>query len=257
MARIRTAISLLACARLGAPAQRRPEGQKRRCSQRGRDAHARRRRDHRMLGTINAFLCGIGGGGWFGRRENIVSALWTMITMPALGNETMYSNNTATTVGGLSVGVPGELCGRQTLHARHESSWADLLQPAIRLARYGFTVTQDLWPRATLSSPTDVANYTAILIQATKFAYGQRTTVGDPAFTKKMTRLEKRYLTDEVVQKVREMLPHNETYEAKYYDPASYQVLSDNGTSHMAAVDKDGNAVSLTTTVNLGWGSRF
>ncbi|KAF8990488.1 hypothetical protein BDZ89DRAFT_1054869 [Hymenopellis radicata] len=70
--------------------------------------------------------------------------------------------------------------------------------------------------RATLSSPTDLANYTAI---------------------------------------VREMLPHNTAYEAEYYDPASYRVLSDISTSHMAAV-KDGNAVSLTMTVNLGWGSQ-
>ncbi len=68
--------------------------------------------------------------------------------MPALGNETMYSNNTnptASTVGGLSVGVPGELRGWKTLHARHgKLPWAELFQPAIRLARYGFTVNQDL-----------------------------------------------------------------------------------------------------------------
>ncbi|KAF9021815.1 gamma-glutamyltranspeptidase [Hymenopellis radicata] len=334
------------------------------------------------VGTINAFHCGIGGGGFMLVRSQgkhgraSYETIDFRETMPALGNETMYSNNTnptASTVGGLSVGVPGELRGWQTLHARHgKLAWAELFQPAIRLARYGFTVTQDLedalassypfltadplWaetyaPNGTLArkgstlyrkryaktletlalhgadafykgplaertstaaraaggilTPADLANYTAIvrspnnityrgrfrifstvapssgsvvlsalrifdayagdtetdlrthqLIQATKFAYGQRTNFGDPAFTKNVTRLEKTYLTEEVVEKVREMLPQNTTYVAKYYDPASYQVLSDNGTSHMVAVDKDGNAVSLTTTVNLYWGSQ-
>jgi gamma-glutamyltranspeptidase / glutathione hydrolase len=34
-------------------------------------------------------------------------------------------------------------------------------------------------------------------------------------------------------------------------------VLDDHGTSHLASVDKYGGAVSLTTTVNLYWGSEI
>ncbi len=103
---------------------------------------------------------------------------------------------------------------------------------------------------------TETDLHTHQLIQATRFAYGQRTNFGDPAFTKNVTRLEQEYLSDEVVEKAREMLPQNTTYAANYYDPAAYQILSDNGTSHIAAVDRHGNAVSLTTTVNLYWGSQ-
>ena len=42
--------------------------------------------------------------------------------MPAAGNETLYLNatsKTASTIGGLAVGVPGELRGWEKLHTRH------------------------------------------------------------------------------------------------------------------------------------------
>lgn len=70
-------------------------------------------------------------------------------TMPAAGNETMYSqygvNQTKSTIGGLAVGVPGELRGWEMLHKRHGSlPWKDLFQPAIHLARTGYPVNEDL-----------------------------------------------------------------------------------------------------------------
>lgn len=37
----------------------------------------------------------------------------------------------------------------------------------------------------------------------------------------------------------------------------SYEVLSDRGTSAMVAADDSGLSISLTTTVNLYWGSRI
>jgi gamma-glutamyltranspeptidase / glutathione hydrolase len=86
--------------------------------------------------------------------------------MPAGGNETMYINSTIpnpSTIGGLAVGVPGELRGWESLHKRYgKLPWEDLsvpssistvlladlgmcrFQPAIKLARYGFKVNQDL-----------------------------------------------------------------------------------------------------------------
>lgn len=61
----------------------------------------------------------------------------------------MYSqygvNQTKSTIGGLAVGVPGELRAWETLHARHGSlPFAKLFAPAIDLARNGFVVNRDL-----------------------------------------------------------------------------------------------------------------
>ena len=42
-------------------------------------------------------------------------------------------------------GVPGELRGLEHLHTNYgKLPWAHVMQPAIDVARYGFTVTQDL-----------------------------------------------------------------------------------------------------------------
>jgi gamma-glutamyltranspeptidase/glutathione hydrolase len=61
----------------------------------------------------------------------------------------MYSaagvNQTLSTIGGLAVGVPGEMRGWEQLHSRHgRLPWAELFQPAIHLARNGFVVNVDL-----------------------------------------------------------------------------------------------------------------
>lgn len=86
-------------------------------------------------------------------------------------------------------------------------------------------------------------------MEATRFAYGQRTEYGDPAFTPNVTELEAYFLTNAVTNEVRSKIVDNATFPITYYNPENYQVLIDNGTSHMAVIDKDGMSVSLTTTV--------
>nr|UHN91797.1 gamma-glutamyl transpeptidase [Lentinula edodes] len=95
------------------------------------------------------------------------------------------------------------------------------------------------------------------LIEATRFAYGQRTEYGDPAFTSNVSQLEAYFLTESVVNQTRNKIVDNKTFPVTYYNPENYQVVIDNGTSHMAVIDKNGMAVSLTTTINNYWGSQL
>jgi gamma-glutamyltranspeptidase/glutathione hydrolase len=94
------------------------------------------------------------------------------------------------------------------------------------------------------------------VIQATKFAYGQRANFGDPAFTANVSSLEKSYITENVAKAARAKIVDNDTFNVTYYNSQSYVPTAEGGTSHIAAADATGMAVSLTTTVNLIWGSQ-
>lgn len=94
------------------------------------------------------------------------------------------------------------------------------------------------------------------MIESTKFAYGQRATLGDPAFTSNVTSLEQQYITEEVAALARAKISDKQTFESAYYTPSGYIPTQEFGTSYLATVDGNGMAVSLTTTVNLYWGSR-
>ncbi|WFD29966.1 hypothetical protein MSPP1_000980 [Malassezia sp. CBS 17886] len=95
------------------------------------------------------------------------------------------------------------------------------------------------------------------LIEATKFAFGERTHYGDPAFVRNITRLEALAITDAAAEKRRGLISDRHVFPPEYYDPEKRDVMTDGGTSHLSAVDADGMAVSMTTTVNLLWGARF
>lgn len=94
------------------------------------------------------------------------------------------------------------------------------------------------------------------VVEANKFAYGQRATLGDPAFTANVTTLEKLYLTEQVASEARAKISDDATFATTYYDPTDYIPFEEGGTSHLAVIDGSGMAVSLTTTVNLIFGSR-
>lgn len=59
------------------------------------------------------------------------------------------------------------------------------------------------------------------------------------------------------IAKKKSLITDNSTHPAAYYDPQRFDVLTDAGTSHLAAIDNDGLSVTMTTTINLFWGSQI
>jgi gamma-glutamyltranspeptidase / glutathione hydrolase len=64
-------------------------------------------------------------------------------------------------------------------------------------------------------------------------------------------------LTDTTAQLIRSKISDFQTENVSWYDPKGIESLDTPGTSHVVTADKDGMAISLTTTINLLFGSQL
>lgn len=109
---------------------------------------------------------------------------------------------------------------------------------------------------------SDIGNASALNIsthridEAMRFAYGERANLGDPLYLQGLQTYEDQMLSDSVAQEVRAKIT-NVTHPVAYYDPAGLESLETPGTSQIVAADITGMAISLTTTVNLLFGSQL
>lgn len=103
----------------------------------------------------------------------------------------------------------------------------------------------------------DIYNEPEVLhkyIEAMKFAYAQRTLLGDHDFVKgameRARNLTTREYTDWIIQRMKKVAQPSKNYGgiAQYQPP-------DHGTSHVSVLDQYGNAVSATTTINRWFGA--
>jgi len=51
-------------------------------------------------------------------------------------------------------------------------------------------------------------------------------------------------------EELRKLIDDKTTHSFDYYGPINYNTDVTDGTSHLSVIDKDGNAVALTTSIN-------
>lgn len=97
------------------------------------------------------------------------------------------------------------------------------------------------------------------IIEAFKFAYAQRPYLGDPKFVNdtKMQQIVKSTMDVEFNKKLYKMIWDNSTHiNASYYEGKNF--LSDEGsTTHLSVLGPNGDAVSVTSTINYYFGGKF
>ncbi|XP_065561496.1 scoloptoxin SSD14-like isoform X2 [Artemia franciscana] len=95
------------------------------------------------------------------------------------------------------------------------------------------------------------------LTEAFKFAYAQRTKLGDADFEPSAAELVKLLTSEEFAAETRENISDTQTFnDPSYYGAEVYQP-DDHGTSHISIIDEYGNAVALTATINLYFGAGY
>jgi len=109
---------------------------------------------HAVLGLVEPQSSGLGGGAFmlvYERADGALKYLDGREIAPAGATVDMFMRDGAVMArarawqSGLSVGVPGTVALYKTAHDDHGTlSWADLFQPAIRLAEQGFAVSPRL-----------------------------------------------------------------------------------------------------------------
>jgi gamma-glutamyltranspeptidase/glutathione hydrolase/leukotriene-C4 hydrolase len=95
------------------------------------------------------------------------------------------------------------------------------------------------------------------LLEAMKFSYAERNRLGDMDFVKEALGIARHITSPNFGSYVRSMSTEKAHPDIAYYQQESkHAVPEDHGTSHVSVLDEDGNAVSITTTVNLYFGAR-
>lgn len=94
------------------------------------------------------------------------------------------------------------------------------------------------------------------LDEAMRFGYGMRTKLGDPSFVSGLSEYGDDMLSVDTGKDIRAKIL-SQSQNVSYYDPSGIESLETPGTSHVVVADKSGMAISLTTTVNLLFGSHL
>ncbi|KAI1700767.1 gamma-glutamyltranspeptidase domain-containing protein [Ditylenchus destructor] len=91
-------------------------------------------------------------------------------------------------------------------------------------------------------------------IETQKFAFAQRTLLGDPKFVKDANAIAENMTKQEFIDSIYHKIKHN-SLNFEEYGGDFTKASEHHGTSHVSVVDADGNAVSLTSSINNVFGA--
>ncbi|KAL5555907.1 hypothetical protein UlMin_038143 [Ulmus minor] len=92
-------------------------------------------------------------------------------------------------------------------------------------------------------------------IEALKHAYAVRMNLGDPDFVN-ISKVLSDMLSPKFAKELKKTINDSRTFDPGHYG-GRWNQIHDHGTSHLSIVDDQGNAVSMTTTVNSYFGSQI
>ncbi|CAG0890582.1 unnamed protein product [Darwinula stevensoni] len=94
------------------------------------------------------------------------------------------------------------------------------------------------------------------MVEAFKWAYARRTELGDPDFAN-MTELVRNLTSETYAMDIAQQINDNQTYNDPEHYGAEVWSPEDSGTAHVSVVAPNGDAVAITSTINLYFGAGF
>jgi gamma-glutamyltranspeptidase/glutathione hydrolase len=91
--------------------------------------------------------------------------------------------------------------------------------------------------------------------EALRFAYGVHNELGDPDFNKGMDKFEAEMLKPSTAAEMRGKISDHHTKNVSHYNPKGFWNPESHGTSHIVTADASGMSITLTSTINLLFGS--
>ncbi len=86
------------------------------------------------------------------------------------------------------------------------------------------------------------------LIESFKHSYAKRSYLGDPNFVN-VSQIIKNLTSLNYIDEIFDLIDDEETLSESFYKPA-WSFKEDHGTAHLSVVASNGDAVSLTSTIN-------
>lgn len=98
------------------------------------------------------------------------------------------------------------------------------------------------------------------MVETFKHAYGQRTNLGDidnePEFHDTIKETFEKLIGQKFVDKIRELIHDDKTFNDMSYYGANFTIEEDHGTANMAVLADNGDAITITSTVNNYFGAK-
>ncbi|OBT74840.1 gamma-glutamyltransferase [Pseudogymnoascus sp. 05NY08] len=108
-----------------------------------------------------------------------------------------------------------------------------------------------------MSDPDNLKLNTHRLDEAIKFSYGSRNELGDPDFVEGINDFQTHMLDTSNAHATRHRISDDHTLDPADYNPKLLSHPDSHGTSHIVTTDASGLSITLTTTINLSFGSRL
>ncbi|KAH1015855.1 glutathione hydrolase 1 proenzyme [Dendroctonus ponderosae] len=94
------------------------------------------------------------------------------------------------------------------------------------------------------------------IVEAFKFGYGSRTNLGDDMY-ENVTSVVNDMVSKSYAEQIRSLIKDDSTSQNRSYYGAYSDIVEDHGTAHISILAPNGDAISVTSTINLVFGAGF